>query len=98
MSSHNLAEVEKVCDRVGFIRSGKLIEVSSVRELRKAATKEYRITFATAPDPAHFKSFSSVRDVTIEGKELTCSVKGRLNELVRVLGKYDVINIRKPRA
>ncbi len=93
MSSHNLAEVEKICDRVGFIRSGKLIEVSSVRELRKAATKEYRITFAAAPNPAHFASFSSVHDVVITGKELTCSVKGRLNELIRVLSKYDVANI-----
>ncbi len=93
MSSHNLAEVEKVCDRVGFIRSGKLIEVSSVRELRKAATKEYKITFAVAPNQAHFKGFTSVRDVVIDGKELRCSVKGRLNELVRVLSKYDVVNI-----
>ena len=93
MSSHNLAEVEKICDRVGFIRSGKLIEVSNVRELRKAATKEYRITLASTPNPAHFKNFSSVSNVEISGKEITCSVKGRLNELIRVLSKYDVVNI-----
>lgn len=93
MSSHNLSEVAKVCDRVGFIRAGKLVEVSTVRELRLAATKEYRITFATAPNPASFKGFTSVRDVAIDGKEMTCSVHGRLNELIRVIGKYDIVNI-----
>lgn len=93
MSSHNLAEVEKVCDRVGFIREGKLAEVSSVRELRQAATKEFHITLASTPNPAHFRGMSTVRDLRVEGKIITCSVRGRLNELVRVLSKYDVVNI-----
>lgn len=93
MSSHNLAEVEKICDRVGFIRSGKLVEISAVRDLKKAATKEYRISFATKPDPAYFKNFGSISNVVVDGKQVTCSVKGRLNELVRVLSKYDVVNL-----
>ena len=93
MSSHNLAEVEKVCDRVGFIRQGKLVEVSKVRELRQAATKEFRITFKTAPDLRYFTGSSSVHDVRIDGKEVVCSVRGHLNELIRILSKHDVVNI-----
>ena len=93
MSSHNLAEVEKVCDRVGFIRQGKLVEVSKVRELRQAATKEFRITFKTAPDLRYFTGSSSVHAVRIDGKEVVCSVRGHLNELIRILSKHDVVNI-----
>ncbi len=34
LSSHILSEVEKLCDRVGIIRQGKIIETGSLRELR----------------------------------------------------------------
>ncbi len=93
MSSHNLTEVQHVCDRVGFIRSGKLIEVSSVRELRRTAGQEFVVTLANTPNPAHFKGFSTVRDLKIDGKVITCSVQGHLNELLRVLTKYDVVSV-----
>ncbi|WP_047980484.1 ABC transporter ATP-binding protein [Ornithinibacillus contaminans] len=34
LSSHILSEVEKLCDRVGIIRQGKIIETGSLSELR----------------------------------------------------------------
>src|SRR5699024_8481015 len=34
LSSHILSEVEKLCDRVGIIRQGKIIESGSLKELR----------------------------------------------------------------
>ncbi|HEV2129625.1 MAG TPA: DUF4162 domain-containing protein, partial [Longimicrobiaceae bacterium] len=34
LTTHNLAEAEKVCDRVGVIRSGRLLAVGPPRELR----------------------------------------------------------------
>ena len=43
LSSHLLPEVEKVADRVGIIRDGKLIEVSSIAELKKIALKRIEI-------------------------------------------------------
>jgi ABC-2 type transport system ATP-binding protein len=35
MSTHNLNEVEKVCDMVGIINRGKLVTISSVESLQK---------------------------------------------------------------
>jgi ABC-2 type transport system ATP-binding protein len=34
LSSHILSEVEKLCDRVGIIRQGQIIETGSLSELR----------------------------------------------------------------
>src|SRR5690606_330807 len=34
LSSHILSEVEKLCDRVGIIRQGKIIETGTLNELR----------------------------------------------------------------
>nr|WP_260191835.1 ABC transporter ATP-binding protein [Actinophytocola gossypii] len=35
LSSHQLAEVEAVCDRVGILRAGRLVEIAGVAELRR---------------------------------------------------------------
>jgi ABC-2 type transport system ATP-binding protein len=45
MSSHILSEVERVCDRIGLIRKGKLVLESPVDEIRKLASRTVRIIF-----------------------------------------------------
>lgn len=40
MSSHVLSEVQEICDRVGFMRLGELIETVNVNKLLKEAKKE----------------------------------------------------------
>jgi ABC-2 type transport system ATP-binding protein len=51
LSSHQLVEVEAVCDRVGILRAGRLVEVSTVAGLRRLHRTEVSATFAGAvPD------------------------------------------------
>ncbi len=40
-SSHNMGEVEKMCDRIGVINKGKLLEVGTIEELREKTGKFY---------------------------------------------------------
>ena len=40
-SSHNMGEVEKMCDRIGIINKGKLLEVGTIDELREKTGKFY---------------------------------------------------------
>jgi ABC-2 type transport system ATP-binding protein len=47
-SSHVLAEVEEVCDRVGILQNGRLVHVQDMRELRDG--RRLRIRFAKPPD------------------------------------------------
>jgi ABC-2 type transport system ATP-binding protein len=49
ISSHQLAEVEAICDRVGILRAGKLVEVASVTALRRLHRTEVAATFTGAP-------------------------------------------------
>ena len=44
LSSHLLAEVQEICDRVGVINGGKLLRESTVSELRGEATLRVRAT------------------------------------------------------
>nr|WP_222132236.1 ABC transporter ATP-binding protein [Pseudonocardia sp. C8] len=49
LSSHQLAEVEAVCDRVGLLRAGRLVDVADVAALRALHRTEVEVTFTGAP-------------------------------------------------
>lgn len=40
-SSHNMGEVEKICDRIGIISKGELLAIGTLEELREATGKHY---------------------------------------------------------
>ncbi|MET7835825.1 ABC transporter ATP-binding protein [Micromonospora sediminicola] len=50
LCSHQLAEVEAVCDRVGILRAGRLVDVATVPELRQLHRSEVTARF-TGPAP-----------------------------------------------
>lgn len=43
MSSHNLYEVERVCDRVGIIKEGKIVATETILKERKKAAPRSRL-------------------------------------------------------
>jgi ABC-2 type transport system ATP-binding protein len=50
LSSHQLSEVEAVCDRVGILRSGRLVEVAGLADLRRLRRTELEASFDGVPD------------------------------------------------
>ncbi|MHB8233149.1 MAG: ABC transporter ATP-binding protein [Solirubrobacteraceae bacterium] len=46
LSSHILSEVEALCDRVGLLRDGKLIDQGTLAELRHLSAQTLDVTFA----------------------------------------------------
>jgi len=93
LSSHILPEVEKVCDRVGIIRQGKLITVETIESLKSHSIRQLEIHFA-APVPANkFTNIPGVRDIVIRDNLLTCTVVGSLDALVKTAARFEVANI-----
>ena len=45
LSSHILSEVEAVCDRVGILKEGKLVDQGTLAELRHLSTQTMEVTF-----------------------------------------------------
>ena len=71
LSSHSLDEVQHTADRVGIIRSGRLVDVDAVERLRERAVRHVTIVFAeTPPDPARFAGLDGVRVESVEGNVL----------------------------
>lgn len=64
LSSHHLAEVEAVCDQVGILRSGRLVEVTGLDELRRLRMTELTASFAgDAPRVSELEGLPGVTSV-----------------------------------
>src|SRR5659263_248594 len=67
LSSHVLPEVQRVCDRVAFIREGELVAVEDVAALTGRAVREVEVTFAAPVPAAAFEGVDGVTSVTANG-------------------------------
>lgn len=93
ISSHILPEVELLCDRVGFINNGHLLEVATLESLRVKSIREVYITFAEAVKPSYFNSIKGVKQVKVDRQFATIHVEGSLDPLIKKIAKQTVINI-----
>ncbi|MFB9183651.1 ABC transporter ATP-binding protein [Dactylosporangium sucinum] len=93
MSSHVLAEVQQVADRVAIVRDGRLAAVERVESLGKRAIRTVEIHFADPVDAAEFEALPGIGDVVVAGPVLRCSVDGRLDPLVKAAARHEVIDL-----
>ncbi len=94
ISSHILPEVEKICDRVGIIKEGHLVAVESIQNLKARAMRRAEVVFADEVSPEEFSGIPGVNDLKIEGKTLTCLLKGEPNAFIRALARHNVVSLR----
>ena len=83
LSSHILSEVEALCERIGMLRMGRLIEVGQLDALRGLASIRVEAELlAPVPD---LDGLDGVQHVVARGRTLTCDVVGPIGPLLRVL-------------
>jgi ABC-2 type transport system ATP-binding protein len=83
LSSHILDEVEALCDRVGILRAGELVEIGTLAEMRHLSAVTVEATFENdAPSLPPIKGVSNVR---VSGHHLSCQVRGSIAPLLSVL-------------
>ncbi|MDR3344389.1 MAG: ATP-binding cassette domain-containing protein [Oscillospiraceae bacterium] len=92
MSSHMFEEVEETCDRVAFIKDGKIISSISTDEIRHNQNKTFKIEFAAQEDYRRFLAqsleFSEQRD---EQNQVIVNVNdSEINAFTRLLTGYRV--------
>jgi len=89
ISSHDLTEVQRLCDRAGFIRDGKLIATENLREISNLNLRRYTITFESPKKVTQFNKLKNVSDISVDGNELTVTISGSVRELIDELSRYD---------
>jgi ABC-2 type transport system ATP-binding protein len=91
MSSHNLAEVERICGRVGIIKEGKLISVDSVRELKQKKIYNLVARFATeAPQDFVMPGVGIIKKMP---GGVVLRIKGDINPVLEKLKRYELTDI-----
>ncbi|MFI7454931.1 ABC transporter ATP-binding protein [Nonomuraea sp. NPDC049714] len=93
MSSHVLAEVEHVSDRVGIVREGRLVAVESVATLREKAVRRIELHFDAPVPPEEFAGLPGVRDLRVMGAALSCTIDGRPDALIKAAARHTVVHL-----
>ena len=93
VSSHDLNEVQHICDKAAFIKSGRLIATESIREDFEFSLRRYTVMFPKFPDISEFEKIESVSEITRDGNKLTVTVKGDISEFIRTLSNHDPIDL-----
>ncbi|MFP4589369.1 MAG: ABC transporter ATP-binding protein [Candidatus Acetothermia bacterium] len=91
LSSHILPEVERICDRVGIIKEGKLVEVDSVENLKGKRFKIVELSYESAPGDGFFDR-EGLQLVESEGKRAKLKIFANLDENLHHLTSIPLVD------
>ena len=93
ISSHELSEVERVCDRVGIIREGRLIAVERVADLIGKTRRKVTVEFAAPVTLDELERLPGVTELSGDGGRVTFLVAGDLNPTLHALAEHAVTDL-----
>ena len=95
LSSHNLPEVEKVCDNIGIIKDGQLLVQDKIEQLKKDLPRLVIITFKEPVNNINFPT-EDLDVLKADKNELHVKIKGPLEQLLKAFQTYKIHNIEMP--
>ena len=93
LSSHTLSEVERVADRVGIIRHGRLVVVERVDALKRKAIRRLDFEYAEPVPLGVFEGVEGVRAADIHGVFAEVSYEGSVNAVLEAAMAHEVVNL-----
>jgi phage gpG-like protein len=93
MSSHSFEEIEKTCDRVGIIRSGDLVAVENIHDLKEKRRKTYIVTFDSPASAKSFAQADGYDKITVNGPVAKVSILGNVSNFIKDINKYTVLDL-----
>jgi polyether ionophore transport system ATP-binding protein len=88
LSSHILSEVEALSDRVAILRSGELVEVGTLAQMRHLSALSIDATFDGSPPD--LSRVPGVTAVEVQGNHVRCQVVGSVEPLLSALAASGV--------
>jgi ABC-2 type transport system ATP-binding protein len=83
LSSHILSEVEALCDRVGILREGRLVEMGTLEEMRHLSSLTVEATFGGVPPD--LAGVAGVKRAVVDGHRVHLEVQGPIEPVVDAL-------------
>jgi len=89
LSSHIMSEVERLCNRVGIIRDGEVVQVGTLDDLRHLT--RYRVAVSTERNVEGLEQLLGVFDVSKEADMLSFHVDTeQMGAVINHLGQYGI--------
>jgi len=96
LSSHDLSEVQTVCDRIGIIKEGEIVLIETIEELKAKFLQKMRIIFSNKEDMPTAEEFLNLSTVVsaekVKGKVRTflLTIEEDANELLKFVTKFHI--------
>lgn len=84
MSSHNLGEVEKICDSIAVIRKGKIYVEETLSKLRQKSIHNISATFGRTVTPEQFEA-PGVTVLHNSGQSVSLRVQGDIAKIMQAI-------------
>jgi ABC-2 type transport system ATP-binding protein len=91
LSSHDLAEVQRVVHRLSIIKEGKIVASGTVDELRAHAPRTFEVTFDHPVTADHFDGLDGVRACELTPNRLRLFVSGPIAPCLKAVAALDPI-------
>jgi ABC-2 type transport system ATP-binding protein len=92
LSSHILAEVERLCDRVSILREGRVVEAGTLAELRHLTRTSIHAELVAPPDG--LGTHEGIHDFVAEGNRVDFEVDTELlGDVLAHLGTYGILTL-----
>lgn len=93
LSSHSFEEVERVCDRIGIIRKGKLVYEGSATEIISTQKPRWRVTFKNADAANKLKANPALKVIDLGQTSLTLEPAGTIEKALAALSRYEIVSM-----
>ncbi len=99
-SSHILSEVQKVADRVGIIRKGRLVEIAQTEDLIGRALTRATILFAGGVPKSVFNDLKNIDILRVNDSQqaYTLEIRGEMDGFIKKMAEFPVrdLEIHRP--
>lgn len=91
-SSHILSEVQKMCNRIAFIKEGKIIKLEKMSTLQDNNYKSFKIEANSAISKDYFK-INGVSKLEVNGNKADFIYKGNINTVIKKISELGLVNL-----
>ncbi|MBL8121435.1 ABC transporter ATP-binding protein [Candidatus Saccharibacteria bacterium] len=93
VSSHNLSETQRMCDRVGIIKHGKLIHEQNISDDMTFGAPVFRVVLKDQKQAKRLKSQSVLKVVSNEGSTVSLQPTGSIASALKELSTYNIASL-----
>ena len=95
ISSHDLTEVQKICDRAGFIKDGLLVASENIKNSVDINLRRYTVQFLKPPAENILDGVSGVTEIITKGTQITFTVRGEVGAALNAISENNPIDLQE---